>query len=344
MSLHIADFIGNIKYIIEENEIGKGAFSTVYKGKCKNKEDFVAIKKIKFSCLNSYRKKIVENEILIHKKLDNKNIVKFIHVFHTVNNLYIVLEYCNFGTLTNFINFISQIEKENSWNQKIKYFYIYDIVVQIKNSIFYLYKKGYLHRDIKPDNILLSISGNEFTVKLSDFGFSLNYQSSENIEELCGSPLYMSPEILLYNKNSLKSDIWSLGCLIFEIYYGKNIYEWFTKSKPKNINKLKYFLRGKDFIKITNDKILNSEYINIFVLNELLQSCLVIDMEKRISWDNFFSHPFFPNVFNKNIFIESFSNDNFIKKSSSQTCCDKLQHNKNECLQNDTENLDFVML
>tara|TARA_B110000208_G_scaffold66268_1_gene86012 strand:- start:2021 stop:3115 length:1095 start_codon:yes stop_codon:yes gene_type:complete len=249
------------KYIIYNKIIGNGAFSIIYLGEIYLTRKKIAIKCVKLNKINS---KIVNREINIMKKLDHINIIKLIDSFKIDNKVYIILEYCNFGDLYNII-------QKKKFNEK-KY---QDIFRQIMSGIRYLQSKNINHRDLKPHNILLT---NDYTVKICDFGFASDNDLSTTI---CGSPLYMAPEILRYEKYTSKAELWSLGIILYQLIYKKTPFK-----NCKNIN---------DLVNNINNFELNLKYKEYLSKNiiDLLSRLLIVDYNKRITWNDFFNHEWF---------------------------------------------------
>jgi len=191
-------------YIIDKLAIGKGSYSKVYHGYHKITKNEVALKKMAFTKMHNNVKDKVISEINILQKIDHKNIIKLYEYKFDGDYIYIVTEYCNNKDLSKWI-----INK-NTNDQ------IIDIVKQITNGLEYLHKNNILHRDLKLENILL----NNNTIKICDFGFSIIIKENlQLLNTICGTPLFMSPE-LLYNKPyTIKSEIWSLGIIFYYILY-----------------------------------------------------------------------------------------------------------------------------
>jgi serine/threonine-protein kinase ULK/ATG1 len=137
-----------------------------------------------------------------------------------------------------------------------------------------------VHRDLKPQNILLTDNREQGDIKLADFGLAKRYESNEDLFETnCGTPIYMAPEIQRGEQYSDKADLWSVGVILFELvagfppFFGKNKLEL-----RQNIENGKYKLPPG--VKITE--------CCLHLICLLLQS----KVEDRISWNNFFEHPF----------------------------------------------------
>ena len=116
--------------------------------------------------------------------------------------MYIVLEYCNNGTFDDFIS-------HKKMSETLAKFYF----IQIKDGIEYLNKSGIFHRDLKPENILVHAgrgddNDNHFILKICDFGFAKNLDNNILTTTICGSPLYMAPEILKRKSYTNNADIW----------------------------------------------------------------------------------------------------------------------------------------
>ena len=98
-------------------------------------------------------------------------------------------------------------------NKPLKEKHAHRFLFQIASGLKYLYSKKIVHRDLKPQNILVA---KNYQLKISDFGFA-KFQKSNLSETICGSPLYMAPEILTYKKYTDKADLWSVGIILYEM-------------------------------------------------------------------------------------------------------------------------------
>ncbi|XP_031620172.1 serine/threonine-protein kinase nekl-2-like [Contarinia nasturtii] len=207
-------------FTVVEN-IGTGTFGTVYKCMDQN-NDMRCIKQIKLNNASddaaSKHLGMIQREIYLLQNLAHPRIISMYGYFCSETDdeyVYIVMEYAAFGSL-------SKIIAENCAQhlffdeQKIKQFLI-DMVLGIE----YLHMKNVVHKDLKPCNIL--IFDNEH-LKIADFGISkITDNSCDNIficnkiKEAGGSPIYMAPETLIHNQYTFSSDIWALGCILYEL-------------------------------------------------------------------------------------------------------------------------------
>jgi serine/threonine-protein kinase ULK/ATG1 len=191
------------QYIIYKGSIGKGSFSKVYRGFHKETHVDIALKKIMFSTLQNELKTKVISEIHIMLQMDHVNIIKLYDYKFEGDYLVLILEYCD----SNLDQFIS---KHHSVSETL------GMITQITTGMEYLHQNHIIHRDIKPQNILLQGS----TIKIADFGFSiLIKESNQMLHTICGTPLFMSPELLSYSPYTMKCDIWSLGILFYMLLY-----------------------------------------------------------------------------------------------------------------------------
>lgn len=239
--------------------IGKGTFSEVLKVTHKETKEQYAIKKINIESFKRFEDKFRE-EINIIKKLKHENILQYLESYRSKRHYYILTELCD-GTITN------KIDSMNT-EKDIHFYYI-----QIINGIKYLYNNNILHRDLKPENILLK--GN--IVKIADFGFAKEVNNINNMMMTqCGTPLYMAPEVILGNEYNSKSDIWSLGIILYQMMYKKhpfianNLFKLINCYKNKQIDFPQY------------------NYSNELI--ELIKNMLIYDVNERISWDNLFNN------------------------------------------------------
>jgi non-specific serine/threonine protein kinase len=211
------------------------------------------------------------------KKRECKNVVKIFETFENKKYFYIVMENIPGGNLLNIINKMTKL------SEKISKIIFYQLIITIK----YLHNLNIIHRDIKPDNILLDLNNN---IKLSDFGISLQIKKNIYIKDHVGTPAFLAPEILIKNDigyEPYKTDIWSSGVVLFYMLTG--IFPFRGNSEDelhKNI------IKGK-FPKL-NDFNLSNECI------DLIYKILEINPNKRINIDDILNHSWF-NDFNFNL-------------------------------------------
>lgn len=142
------------------------------------------------------------NEISILTKISSSHIIKFIEMLRTMNNYYLVYEYCNGGTLAQLLE-KRKILKEP---EALKIF------AQMVEAFRVLVKENILHRDLKPTNILF----HDGVIKLADFGFCKELMKETDMTQtMVGSPIYMAPEILKGQIYNCKADVWSMGVVLY---------------------------------------------------------------------------------------------------------------------------------
>ena len=199
------------KYI-KVKELSKGSYGIAYLVKRSIKEDHVVVKSIILDGLSDNEKKDTFKEAKILMSLKHHNIIKFIEVFKQSkpkSTLNIVMEYANGGDL------FSKIREQQLKNKLFSETQILDWLTQICLGLKYIHNNKILHRDIKSKNIFLTKNG---LVKIGDFGISKCLSSSVEVAKtFIGTPYYLSPEIVSNQPYSYKSDVWSLGVLLYEL-------------------------------------------------------------------------------------------------------------------------------
>ena len=148
----------------------------------------------------------VDREIQLHRIMDHVNIVKFHEFFEDTNFVHLVLELAPQGSLLN-VSKIRGILLE----PEVKYYFR-----QIAAGTRYIHSKDILHRDLKLGNMFLS---EYMEIKIGDFGLSTYF--GENKPSLCGTPNYVSPEIIERKGHSIASEVWSIGCIVYALLCGK---------------------------------------------------------------------------------------------------------------------------
>ena len=249
------------KYIIYKPAIGRGTYSKVYRGIHKETKQNIAMKKIQFSKLHNNVKDKVISEINILQKMNHDNIMKMYEYKFDGEFLLLITEYCKDGDLEQWI-----ARKENQ-NIETKI----NIIKQITTGIDYMHKNNIYHRDIKLQNILLHNN----TVKICDFGFSIIIKEMNMMcNTICGTPLFMSPELLFLKPYTVMSEIWALGILYYMLIY--NVHPF---GKLLNLNDYR--------VKINHLK-MNSNYIQYNVIPDIMY---IVDIIKLMLQYNMDSRP-----------------------------------------------------
>lgn len=209
----------------EVDEIGTGAYGTVYKARdlhCNGR--FVALKRVKISNTNEEGLPVsTVREIALLKQVNqigHVNIVRLLDVFHTPQNalqreiwLTLVFEHIE-QDLTTYLEGCPP-PGLNEWRIK-------SIIYQVLKGVEFLHINRVVHRDLKPQNILIA---NDGRVKVADFGLARIYGFSMILTSIVVTLWYRSPEVLLHSQYATAVDIWSLGCIFAELYNGKALFE-----------------------------------------------------------------------------------------------------------------------
>ncbi|GJJ75520.1 3-phosphoinositide dependent protein kinase-1 [Entomortierella parvispora] len=209
--------------------LGEGSYSTVVAAvDVSNKRDY-AIKVLdKRHIIREKKVKYVNIEKNTLYKLDHPGVVKLYSTFQDSSSLYYVLELCQNGELLTFI------KKLGSFDENCTRFY----AAQILTAVEYIHSQGVIHRDLKPENILLD---QRMYVKLTDFGTAKMLEPSEDgtdsdrANSFVGTAEYVSPELLTEKAACKSSDLWALGCIIYQLltgrppFKGSNEYQTFQK-------------------------------------------------------------------------------------------------------------------
>ena len=194
-------------------ELGEGSFGKVIlvRSNGPNNEYYV-MKTIPLTNMNDEKKRKTYEEVKILQKLNHPNIIKFHEVFQVkepITSLNIIAEYADGGDLS------MRIKKQKKEKKYFKESQILDWFIQISLALHHMHKKHILHRDIKSQNVFLMKND---LIKLGDFGISKSLNCTlEKARTVIGTPYYLSPEIIQNIPYSYKSDIWSLGVLLYEM-------------------------------------------------------------------------------------------------------------------------------
>lgn len=201
-------------YMLKE-VIGSGQYGKVYRSINLKDDQIYAVKVIKQEKFKLVSKltEFTHNEIQTLSKINHPNIIRFVEILRTTNNVYLIYEYCAGGTLEDMIKTRQKIPEPEALA----------IFEQMLNAFELLFSQNILHRDLKPSNILFS-GPNQ--IKIADFGFCKQLMGPEDLTHtMVGSPIYMAPEILRGYNYNIKADIWSMGVVLFEMLFGYCPYE-----------------------------------------------------------------------------------------------------------------------
>ena len=274
--------------------LGKGSFGEVYLTQKNNCQEILATKILdKKRTDRPSVKKYFDNEISIMKELKHPNIVRFYDMITSNSHYYVIMEYCNGGSLTGCLKNYKKLYNRPFSQETVQY-----LMRQIVEGMKFIHSRKIIHRDIKLDNILVSfpkeIDKNNLNmmacqIKIIDFGLATRLGPQDLTYTALGSPINMDPLILKkFNKAggyeklqgyNEKADIWSLGTVCYELLTGEAMF------KVKDI---------KDLMK----KVENGNYtipININLSKEavsFLNAMLQYDFDKRLSADELANHDF----------------------------------------------------
>lgn len=228
-----------------------------------------AMKQIKKHQLMSKQNepKKINNEALIMKSLQHPCVVRMHDIVDNTDSLFIMLELMQGGDL------LSRIIKKQRLTEHIAKLYF----LQMCHAVKYLHDKNITHRDLKPDNVLLHTKDEETLLKVSDFGLSKAVNNDSEMRTLCGTPLYVAPEVLLTSGRGAytnKVDIWSLGVVLFTMLSGTLPFsDEYGTAASDQIKKGKYSFRSTYWRGIS----LHAKM--------LIGDMLTVNAEKRLSID-----------------------------------------------------------
>ncbi|XP_051472428.1 serine/threonine-protein kinase Nek1 isoform X16 [Apus apus] len=202
------------KYI-KVRKIGEGSFGKAILVKAKEDDQQYVIKEINISKMSNKEREESRREVAVLANMKHPNIVLYRESFEENGCLYIVMDYCEGGDLFKKIN----AQKGILFSED----QILDWFVQICLALKHIHDRKILHRDIKSQNIFLTKDG---TIQLGDFGIARVLNSTAELARTCiGTPYYLSPEICQNKPYNNKSDIWALGCVLYEMCTLKHAFE-----------------------------------------------------------------------------------------------------------------------
>ena len=251
MEIYMTDLTTEFPYELPKNmkfikELDHGSFGHVILVRENVKNLDVAIKVINKAGAGLEAIERMKEEILILKKLNHKNIVKFYGYIETNTQLLIEMEYLKYGTLNKWMEENHKISEEDASV----------ILERVLSAVEYLHNQRICHRDIKPENIMFSKENDFQSIKIIDFGLSANQFNYLFNQEYCGTFIYMAPEQIEKKLYYYSVDIWSIGILMFMLlnngkhpFYQKGDSKEDFTEKIKNgkinfVNKVSYMAKN----------------------------------------------------------------------------------------------------
>ena len=293
-------------YIIKER-LGVGSYGTVYKVKKKNTNKIFVIKQISLLGLSEQQKNEYKLEARILSSIKSNYVVKYYDSFEEKNNLNIVMEYCDGGDLFQFI------EEKKKTKHLLNESLIWELFIKMILGLSSIHKKKILHRDLKSQNIFLT---KKLEVKIGDLGVAKKLNQTNFAKTFIGTPFYLSPELCSEKPYNDKSDIWAIGCILYELCTYKHPFN--AKSQGALILKIlnhtpekihQYYSR--DLQKMI-DLLLNKNYLERPSCSEILKMPIVLLKAKKCD--------LFGEVLNEN---NNCKNQFYLDLDSSNNICNK---------------------
>ncbi|KAJ2763838.1 Serine/threonine-protein kinase, partial [Coemansia nantahalensis] len=286
-------------------QIGRGSFATVYKGVNTKTNTLVAVKSVVRSSLTRRLLENLETEINILRTVRHDGIVELLDCLKSRNHIHLVMEYCSLGDLSDYMRRSRDVAVMRNSHGGLHMTIARSFVHQLGVAMRFLRSRDIIHRDIKTQNILLQPPpGSDYVMgeteargvfpllKVGDFGFARNLPSTALAETLCGSPLYMAPEILRYEPYDAKADLWSIGAVIYEIMAGGPPFR-----ASNHVELARVIERVNDNITFPDERrpadgdgARQAAPLDP-VLKDLVRGLLKMNPHDRMPFEDFFAHP-----------------------------------------------------
>ena len=287
--------------------VGEGAYGIVYK--CRNKETgkFVAIKKFK-EVEDELVKKTMKRELRMLQRMHHENIVDFVEAFKRKGNLFLVFEYVEKNLLE-----ILQDSPRGLEPKLIRHF-----MYQLCKAIKYLHDQNVIHRDVKPENLLVN---ENMDLKLCDFGFArlISGSSKERLTDYVATRWYRAPELLLtQGEYGPEVDYWAIGCIMGELVDGNPLFpgeneidqlHCIQKVLGNFTDEQVYMFyanpiySGKDLLEVDKPETLEWRYLGKLPKNAIsfMKGLLELDPKKRLNGVTVFQHPYLAKLVEKDM-------------------------------------------
>lgn len=276
----------------------------------------MAIKSVEMGRLNNKLRENLYGEIQILKTLRHPHIVALHDCVESATHINLVMEYCELGDLSLFIKKRDKLSTNPATHEMARKYPVtpnsglHEVVTrhflqQLGSALKFLREKNYVHRDVKPQNLLLLpsprfreahsrpiLTGSQDSLipnaglaslpmlKLADFGFARVLPSTSLADTLCGSPLYMAPEILRYERYDAKADLWSVGTVLYEMITGRPPFR-----ARNHVELLRKIEAAEDRVKYPKELVVSKELV------KLISKLLTRNPVERMRFEDFFNDP-----------------------------------------------------
>ena len=318
--------------------VGEGAYGIVYK--CLNKETnkYVAVKKFK-ETQDKLVQKTMKRELAMLQMLHHENVVEFQESFVNKGNFFLVFEYVEKNLL--------EVLEESPRGLSPKL--IRSLVYQMCKAVAYLHQNNMIHRDVKPENLLID---DKLNLKLCDFGFARKVKLNKNnnnidtMTDYVATRWYRSPELLLSGGiYGPEVDYWAIGCIMGELADGNPMFPGEDEvdqldciikilgNLPDSLVNMYYenpIYNGKELLNVKKPETLEKRYLGILspTAIDFMKGLLELDPSKRLSGENVFKHKYF-SIFMKNNNNTINNNNNNINNNNNNNMNNNLNNSNN---------------
>jgi calcium/calmodulin-dependent protein kinase I len=268
--------LNDISCLLKSNEtcsmlmqLKSGSFATVCRGTHRASGKKVAIKCVLRKDLPPTDDAAIYDEVSIMSALSHPHIVPLIDFFEEKECYFLVMELMSGGDL------FDRIGKKKSYSEADAR----DLVSKMLKAMLYCHKHKIAHCDMKPKNLLLMSEENDSYIKLADFGFAARCHTAKSLTKQCGTPFFVSPEILMRQPYDQQSDMWSVGCIVFLLLSGN--LPFMGRSQKELFRKIvsgKFEFDEDDWCDVSSEA------------KDLVKKLLVLDPDERLTSEQALRH------------------------------------------------------